>query len=260
MANNALQSAKDLLSGNMTMGEVVDKIGATAQKGAQKMAEMNLGQAMMGSIKNKLGRPSLYAFDSLLTGAKVGLWHVTIGNPKNPIATFGNLIMTNAKITHSGPLGFDDFPTDLHVSVSLKHAMSRDATEISKMYTKGQNGIYLSLCSPYNTIEFNDGQKAKTNINLETPPETPPKSQVNNATNNQNQDKEKQKNADNEQKKDTEDLMYDDFKKKNDGSMVNLIPGKTNTGFDSPSTTQYTRFAWSGCDTEEFITSKDEMR
>ena len=65
---------------------------------------------------------------------------------------------------------------------------------------------------------------------------------------------------DNEQEKDTKDLMYDDFKKKNDGSMVNLIPGKTNTGFDSPSTKQYTRFAWSGCDTEEFITSKDEMR
>ena len=259
MANNTLQAAKDLLSGNMTMGEVVDKMGAVAQKGAQKVSDMNLGQAMMGSIKNKLGRPSLYAFDSLLTGAKVGLWHVTIGNPKNPIATFGNLIMTNAKITHSGPLGFDDFPTDLHVSVSLKHAMSRDATEISKMYTKGQNGIYLSLCSPFNTIEFNDGQKAKTNINLETPSEAPSKNQINNATNNQNQSKENKKNADNEQKKGTEDLMYDKFKKK-DGSMVDMIPGKTNTGFDSPSTKQYTRFAWSGCDTEEFITSKDEMR
>ena len=167
--------------------------------------------------------------------------------------------MTNAKITHSGPLGFDDFPTDLHVSVSLKHAMSRDATEISKMYTKGQNGIYLSLCSPFNTIEFNDGQKAKTNINLENPSEAPSKNQINNATNNQNQSKENKKNADNEQKKGTEDLMYDKFKKK-DGSMVNMIPGKTNTGFDSPSTKQYTRFAWSGCDTEEFITSKDEMR
>ena len=265
MANNALQSVKDFLSGNMTTGEVVNKIGSAAQMTAQKMAEMNLGQAMMGSIKNKLGRPSLYAFDSLLTGAKVGLWHVTIGNPKNPIATFGNLIMTNAKITHSGPLGFDDFPTDLHVSVSLKHAMSRDATEISKMYTKGQNGIYLSLCSPYNTIEFNDGQKAKTNINLETPPETPSEGQINDTTKPQDQSKENQKNADNEQKKDTEDLMYDKFIDKNEKDkykrkMVNLIPGKTNTGFDSPSTKEYTRFAWSGCDTEEFITSKDEMR
>ena len=142
--------------------------------------------------------------------------------------------------------------------------MSRYATDISKRYTKGQNGIYLSLCSPYNTIEFNDGQKAKTNINLETPSEAPSKKQIDDATKNQNQSKETQKNADNEQKKDTKDLMYDEINKgrkdKDKSKPIELIPGKANTGFDSPSTKEYTRFAWSGCDTEEFITSKDEMR
>lgn len=258
-ASSAMQTAKDFLSGNITADEVMGKVKTSVQAGAQKAADLNLGQAMMGSIKNKLGRPALYAFDSLLTGAKVGLWHVTIGNPKNPIATFGNLIMTNAKITHSGPLGFDDFPTDLHVSVTLKHAMSRDATEISKMYTKGQNGIYFSLCSPFNTIEFNDGEKARSNISLETPPATPSKGQVDDATKKQNQSKEKQKNADNENK-DDKDLMDDEINNSKKDKPLDLIPGKANTAFDSPSTSQYTRFAWSGCDTEEFITSKDEMR
>lgn len=259
-ASSAMQSAKDFLSGNITAGEVMGKVKTSVQAGTQKAADLNLGQVMMGSIKNKLGRPALYAFDSLLTGAKVGLWHVTIGNPKNPIATFGNLIMTNAKITHSGPLGFDDFPTDLHVSVTLKHAMSRDATEISKMYTKGQNGIYFSLCSPFNTIEFNDGEKARSNISLETPPETPPKVQVNDATKPQEKPKEKQKNADNEKKNDDKDLMDDEINNSEKDKPLDLIPGKANTAFDSPSTTQYTRFAWTGCDTEEYITSKDEMR
>ena len=267
MANNALQSAKDFLSGNMTASEVGDKIKNGAQKAAKGVQKLNLGQAMMGSINNKLGRPALYAFDSLLTGAKVGLWHVTIGNPKNPIATFGNLILTNAKITHSGPLGFDDFPTELHVSVSLKHAMSRDATEISKMYTKGQNGIYLSLCSPSNTLEFSDGEKAGTKV--KNPPNPPSESEVKNKTNNQGSEKNKQKNTDNEVK----DISKDDENKINnmglsfnkDGTvnkneMLNLIPNANNASFDSPSTTQYTRFAWSGCDIEEFITSKDEMR
>lgn len=258
-ASSAMQTAKDFLSGNITADEVMGKVKTSVQAGTQKAADLNLGQVMMGSIKNKLGRPALYAFDSLLTGAKVGLWHVTIGNPKNPIATFGNLIMTNAKITHSGPLGFDDFPTDLHVSVTLKHAMSRDATEISKMYTKGQNGIYFSLCSPFNTIEFNDGEKARSNISLETPPATPSKGQVDDATKKQNQSKEKQKNADNENK-DDKDLMDDEINNSKKDKPLDLIPGKANTAFDSPSTTQYTRFAWSGCDTEEFITSKDEMR
>ena len=259
-ASSAMQTAKDFLSGNITASEVMGKVKTSVQAGAQKAADLNLGQVMMGSIKNKLGRPALYAFDSLLTGAKVGLWHVTIGNPKNPIATFGNLIMTNAKITHSGPLGFDDFPTDLHVSVTLKHAMSRDATEISKMYTKGQNGIYFSLCSPFNTIEFNDGEKARSNISLETPPETPPKSQIDTTTKPQKESKPTQKNADNEKKDDDKDLMDDEINNSKKDKPLDLIPGKANTAFDSPSTTQYTRFAWTGCDTEEYITSKDEMR
>lgn len=116
-----------------------------------------IGGALTGLVKNKLGRPALYAFDSLLSGANVGLWHVTIGNPKNPIACFGNLIMTSAKITHSGPLGLDDFPTELKVTVSLKHARGRDATDIAKMYTKGENSIYFSLASPFTKINTQEG-------------------------------------------------------------------------------------------------------
>ena len=97
----------------------------------------------MGHLKNELGRPALYAMDSLLTGDNVGLWHVTIGNPKNPIAAMGNLILENASVQHYGPLGIDDFPTELKVTVTLKHARSRDSIEIGRMYTKGTNGIYL---------------------------------------------------------------------------------------------------------------------
>lgn len=143
--------------------KIVEAAAGGIKKAAQFAKDSNLGGALMGSMMNKLGRPSLYAFDSLLNGNYVGLWHVTIGNPKNPIATFGNLILTNAKITHSGPLGLDDFPTDLKVTVTLKHAMSRDSVGIERMYTKGRNGIYLSLASPFTKIEYSDGATSKTN-------------------------------------------------------------------------------------------------
>ena len=83
--------------------------------------------------------------NSLLDGSPVGLWHVTIGNPKNPIAAFGNLILTDTKITHSGPLGFDDFPTELKVSCTLKHGRSRDLSEVARMYTKGAGAFYNAL-------------------------------------------------------------------------------------------------------------------
>ena len=104
-----------------------------------------LTKGFMGVIKNSLGRPQIYAFNSLLKGDNTGLWHVTIGNPLNPIMSMGNLIMTDCQVQHCGPLGMDDFPTELKVTVTLAHARGRDSIDIQKMYTKGQSGIYNQL-------------------------------------------------------------------------------------------------------------------
>ena len=101
-----------------------------------------LGQATKAAVQNALGRPAFYAFDSLLTGEDTGLWHLTIGNPLNPIATMGNMIMKNASIQHFGPLGIDDFPTEIKVKVTLAHARSRDLQQIGKMYTQGLTALY----------------------------------------------------------------------------------------------------------------------
>ena len=157
-------------------GSFVDKI----------VKQSDIPAAIGGIIKNKLGRPALYAFDSLLTGDNVGLWHVTIGNPKNPIASFGNLILTKAKITHSGPLGIDDFPTELKLTVTLKHARGRDAVDISKMYTKGENGIYISLNSPYTKVAYKTGEKGYSGSGIYRTVDTSanmPKPQTEQATN-----------------------------------------------------------------------------
>ena len=52
--------------------------------------------------------------------------------------------MENSSIEHTGPLGIDDFPTELKVTIKLKNAKPRDLTEISRMYTHGVNSIYMT--------------------------------------------------------------------------------------------------------------------
>lgn len=101
--------------------------------------------AVTGILQNHLGRPAIYQFNSILDGDLTGLWHLTVGNPLNPIMSIGNLIMTKAEVQHYGPLGIDDFPTGLKVTVSLKHAQPRDSARIEHMYTKGLGTIYQSL-------------------------------------------------------------------------------------------------------------------
>lgn len=104
-------------------------------------------EAAKGLLKNQLGRPEIYAFQSLLDGSNTGLWHVTIGNPLNPIASIGNLIITDTQVQQFGPLCIDDFPTELKVTVTLKHARPRDSVAMERMYTKGVGAIYMPLTS-----------------------------------------------------------------------------------------------------------------
>lgn len=139
------EAFQGLLSGD---GSFKDKLKGVGEAAKNKLGELinqfgpQMTDIMKGQLKNALGRPAFYAFDSLLSDKIVGLWHVTIGNPRNPIVSMGNLILTKAEVQHSGPLGLDDFPTELRVICTLKHAMSRDLTGIQKMYTQGISAIY----------------------------------------------------------------------------------------------------------------------
>ena len=147
LANGGLH-LKDIFGMMSGLGGHLKNLVKTAQAALpssleELMKQTGIADGALGTLKNMLGRPALYAMNSLLSGDNVGLWHLTIGNPKNPIAAMGNLILTKAEIQHLGPLGLDDFPSEIKVTVSLKHARSRDAIEIERMYTKGASAIYL---------------------------------------------------------------------------------------------------------------------
>lgn len=145
MAGQILKGGVDIINGMSSDADSEAKakqkeVGESIINGYKKLG---LGSIFKGMLKNSLGRPAIYAFNSLLTGEPVGLWHVTIGNPRNPIVAMGNLIMKGSTLQQYGPLGIDDFPTGIKLTVNLQHAKSRDAVEIAKMYTKGVSGIYF---------------------------------------------------------------------------------------------------------------------
>lgn len=110
-----------------------------------KSVANSIGGMIIGGMLNKLGRPQKAFLHTLLTDAPIGLWHVTIGNPFHPIMSIGNMVITNTKITHTGPLGLDDFPTGLKVEVTLDRGKGRDKRDIEKLYLHGLNRIYSQM-------------------------------------------------------------------------------------------------------------------
>ena len=86
--------------------------------------------------------PYLMGLKALLIGEPVGEWHVTIGNPLNPIAMIGNLICTGVDVQLGDELGPDDFPTEVRLTVHLEHGMARDRDAIESIFNRGMGRIY----------------------------------------------------------------------------------------------------------------------
>lgn len=101
------------------------------------------GRAIAAKFLKGKQAPWLQNARALLTGEPVGDWHLMIGNPLNPIAMIGNLIVTNSKIEFSDELGPDDFPIGFKAEITLQHAMGRDKDGIEAMFNRGAGRIYI---------------------------------------------------------------------------------------------------------------------
>jgi hypothetical protein len=139
--------------------------GLSGGKGFTKEGAINMAKSLAGNLMSniaggaldKMGRPGVQAINSLLSGEPTGEWHLTVGNPANPIISVGNMILNKTEVELYGPLGFDDFPTKVKVTCSLKPGRPRDRTEIMGMFSR--NGrTYLT--NPPEATKYT-GNKAK---------------------------------------------------------------------------------------------------
>ena len=80
--------------------------------------------------------------NSLLTNQPVGVWHITVGNPFQPIAVFGNVILEKTSLELSPNLGWDDFPTGFKVTCELKHPIAKDRDDIQSVFNVGRGPLY----------------------------------------------------------------------------------------------------------------------
>lgn len=142
---------KKLESGDIKgfMGSVVKDLAGTITSGVQdilkggdsKILNNIVGGAMMDLLGGPQGGEVARAF---LTGDPTGSWHLTIGNPLNPIAVIGNLVCTDTDFEFDGPLGYEDFPTKLSVTIKLKPGRPRDKADIESMFNAGRGRLYIT--------------------------------------------------------------------------------------------------------------------
>jgi len=113
--------------------------------GIKAVAGTFFGNFLGGMINKQLGAPpAMMHLKGMITGEATGNWHLTIGNPLNPIALIGNLILDSSSLSFVGPLSNDDFPSGIKLECSLKHGRPRDKTDLESMFNAGKGRLYAS--------------------------------------------------------------------------------------------------------------------
>jgi len=153
---------KDLTKGISNIADDLSKMGDS------KILNNVVGGGLMDLFGGPQGGQVAQAF---LTGESTGNWHLTVGNPLNPIAVIGNLGCTKANFEFDGPLGYEDFPSKLKVVVELQPNRPRDKSDIESMFNAGKGRLYIpqdAILNPnaeYNPSAYGDkdfGGKSKS--------------------------------------------------------------------------------------------------
>ena len=162
-------------------GEYLSSLAGDVKEGFKKIAQMdsingpedffkglwngikNVGSGFLqGLMGNLLGgnigvAGEGIAVPALLSGNPSGFWHVTVGNPLDPIAMMGNMAVTSTSVQFGDMLGYDDFPTEIKFTVNLEHCMPRDNAHIESMFNGGKGRFYsftnADILNAYKTVD-----------------------------------------------------------------------------------------------------------
>ena len=127
----------------------------------------NLNKALkisLGTVLSKY-KVRLLGIVNALTGSPSAPWHVTIGNPKKPIFSSGDLICTGVNVTLGKVLAFNDLPSSIKLDVTFKPARDLGAQEIFNRFNTGRGRSYTRVNKSF--IEVNEAivdEKAKKEI------------------------------------------------------------------------------------------------
>jgi hypothetical protein len=156
------QKGKDLAG---TVGDLTKGVSEADLKAvADALGESTAAQNVAGNwVKNLMQAP--LSIRTFLDGRAVGEWHLTVGNPMNPIAVIGNLCLGKTKIEFSESLGLDDFPTEVKFTVNLTHGRPRAKQDIESMFNLGAGDMSFTPIPPPSSAFNSYGERNSTILN-----------------------------------------------------------------------------------------------
>ena len=121
---------------------------------------LKIGKQLLGNMLGSFlgaevgGQTGTTATTALISGEPTGDWHITVGNPLNPIVMMGNMICKNTSMTLGAGLGYDDFPMEVKFKIDMSHGKPRDKGDIESMFNAGQGRTYASAANAQDILNL----------------------------------------------------------------------------------------------------------
>jgi hypothetical protein len=143
--NQNIDKLKDSLSGNKTTGKNTtnqnNQPSNTNNVSANKIDLNNFIKNTLGAVIGKY-KVALIGVLNSLTGMHSTPWHITIGNPKRPYFSSGDMLVEDLTMSMGPVLGFNDLPSNIKLEVTLKPARNIGADEIYNRFNIGIGRTY----------------------------------------------------------------------------------------------------------------------
>lgn len=137
VANNIISSINSKPAGSVT-DKVINIIG-------------EISKETIGNVINKY-RIRILGIINALTGSPSTPWHVTIGNPKKPMFSSGDMLVEDVDLTLGPIMSFNDLPSTVTLDIKLKNARPLGAQEIYKKFNNGGGRTYKRLNITFNEM------------------------------------------------------------------------------------------------------------
>lgn len=105
-----------------------------------------------------------------LTGTPSTPWHITIGNPKRPLFSSGDMLCKDVSLTLGKSLSFNDLPSYIKIEFTLTNARPLGAQEIFNRFNTGRGRSYARINKSY--VEVADMEESTTSTSNTTAPNT----------------------------------------------------------------------------------------
>jgi hypothetical protein len=130
--------------------DLIEKLISPPQNGGKPNAD-TLYEAFSSIFASTIGatigkyKIRIQGIANALSGAYSTPWHITIGNPKKPMFSSGDMYTTDVKVTLGPILAFNDLPSSITIEFTLKNARNLGSQEIFNKFNASGGRTYRRL-------------------------------------------------------------------------------------------------------------------